>query len=102
MDTFLYTVRPGNTLFAIAQFFGTTVQELQMLNGINDPNMIYTGQVLKIPEYRVTPSVYVVRPGDTLWSISMRYGTTVEKLLQYNALQNPNVIYPGQIIRIPG
>lgn len=43
-----YTIRPGDTLSGIAQRFGTTVQELQRLNQIQNPNRIYAGQVIRI------------------------------------------------------
>lgn len=44
---------------------------------------------------------YTVRPGDTLWGISQRYGTTVDELVRLNNIQDPNLIYPGQVLRIP-
>lgn len=101
METVSYTVRPGNTLFGIAQFFGTTVGNILRYNNIKDANKIYVGQTLIIPVDDETPiNSYVVRPGDTLWTIAQRYGTTVENLLALNNLQNPNAIYPGQILNI--
>ncbi|HOV79762.1 MAG TPA: BsuPI-related putative proteinase inhibitor [Bacillota bacterium] len=45
-----YTVKPGDTLFAIAQRFGTTAQRLARVNNITNPDMIFPGQVLTIPE----------------------------------------------------
>lgn len=44
---------------------------------------------------------YVVKPGDTLYHIALHHQTTWQKLHTYNKLKNPNLIYPGQIIRIP-
>jgi len=44
-----YTVASGDTLYAIAARFGTTVDVLCQLNGISNPNMIFVGQVLKLP-----------------------------------------------------
>lgn len=98
----IYTVRPGNTLYAIAQFFGTTVDELQNLNGIQNPDSIYVGQILQIPEFSATgmPQYYVVRPGDSLWTIANRYGLDLDTILRYNQLNDPNVLYPGQILRL--
>ncbi len=101
METVMYTVRKGNTLFGIAQFFGTTVGNILRYNNIKDANKIYVGQQLLIPVDDMTPiSSYVVRPGDDLWMIARRYGTTVENLLALNNLENPNAIYPGQILNI--
>jgi len=44
---------------------------------------------------------YIVRPGDTLTWIAMRYGTSVWAIVQANGLSNPNVIYTGQRLFIP-
>lgn len=44
-----HTVEPGDTLFLIAQRFGTSVEAIAQANGISDPNVIEVGQVLQIP-----------------------------------------------------
>ena len=96
-----YTVRPGNTLYAIAQFFGTTVDELAHANGLIRPYTIYPGQELVLPiEDIQSPRYYVVRPGDSVLSIAERYGLELEEILSLNRLENPNIIYPGQILRL--
>lgn len=97
MEPIIYTVRPGNTLFAIAQLYGTTAMDIARYNGIVYPYTIYPGQKIRIPVEEVTaPQFYFVRPGDTLWSIANRYGLDVNSLMAINRLENPNVIYPGQ------
>lgn len=96
-----YTVRPGNTLYAIAQFFGTTVKKLAETNGLSCPYTIYPGQELVIPVEAIkSPRYYVVRPGDTIISIADRYGLEIDDILSLNNLEDPNVIYPGQILRL--
>ncbi len=100
MELIQYTVRPGNTLFGIAQFFNTTVQDILMYNNIPNPSDIRIGQVLTIPVGSSAGEYYVVRPGDTLWSIAQRNNTSTSALISMNMLSNPNVIYPGQIIKI--
>ncbi len=103
METVTYTVRPGNTLYAIAQFFGTTVNEIANANALVYPYNIYPGQELILPIENITsPQYYVVRPGDSLWSIANRYGLNIQTLMMLNNLENPNVIYPGQILRLVG
>jgi len=47
------------------------------------------------------PTVYVVRPGDTLYSIARRFGVSVEAIMAANNLPNPNSIYAGQQLTIP-
>lgn len=101
MESITYTVRPGNTLFAIAQFFGTTVNEIAQANGLVYPYTIYPGQELVLPVEEIqSPRYYVVRPGDTVLGIADRYGLELENLLSLNKLENPNIIYPGQILRL--
>ncbi|ABY92718.1 cell wall hydrolase [Thermoanaerobacter sp. X514] len=46
-------------------------------------------------------ATYTVKPGDTLWGISQKYGTTYTKLMSLNGLQS-TVIYPGQVLQVPG
>lgn len=101
MNQVIYTVRPGNTVFAIAQFFGTTARDIANANALVYPYTIFPGQQLVIPIEEITaPSYYVVRPGDSLFSIASRYDLDPEDLLNLNSFENPNVIYPGQIIRL--
>ena len=102
-----YVVKKGDTLSGIASRYGTTYQALAQYNGISNPNLIYVGQVIKIPTNGSAPSTssssaeyYVVKSGDTLSGIAARYGTTYQKLAQMNGIQNPNLIYPGQKIRV--
>lgn len=106
-----YTVQPGNTLSGIAAIYGVTVSQLQTINGITNPNLIYPGQVLKIypnenREQRTTEkkefsSTYIVKSGDTLSAIAQRFDTTVSELVELNDISNPNLIYPGEVLKIP-
>ena len=57
--------------------------------------------MLKLPG-RAQERTYTVRAGDTLWGISRRYGTTVAELAGLNGIRNPDLIYPGQVLRLPG
>lgn len=109
----LYTVKSGDTLSEIAIKFGTSVKELQKLNGIKDANKIYAGQKLKVKgqssKKRTTnkksnnfTTTYTVKKGDTLSEIAQRYGTTTSKLVSLNNIKNPNKIYPGQRIKLNG
>lgn len=95
-----YTVVPGDTLYSIATRYRTTIAELAALNGILNPNLIYPGQVLNVPDFSAPVSTYTVRPGDTLSSIAGRFGTSVGELASINNISNPNLIYPGQVLRL--
>lgn len=99
----VYIVKSGDTLSDIAKMYGTTYQKLAQYNGIANPNIINVGQKIRIPgTTAITETVYIVKSGDTLSDIAKKYGTTYQKLAQYNGIANPNVISIGQKIRIPG
>lgn len=95
-----YTVRPGDTLWALSRRFHTTVQELASLNRIANPNLIFVGQVLILPD-SCSVLVYRIVPGDTLSAIALRFGTTVQAIAQANHIANPNLIIAGHTLVIP-
>jgi LysM repeat protein len=109
-----HIVQPGENLFRIGLRYGLTVDQVARANGIVNPNTIYVGQQLCIPGGNVPPppppynpppgncTYYTVRAGDTLGSIALRYNTTVYKLQQANNIRNPNLIYVGMRLCIPG
>lgn len=102
-NTSYYTVKSGDTLSAIANNYHTTVACIVSLNSISNPNLIYVGKTLKIytiqkPIKKVT--TYIVVSGDTLSRIAAKFNTTVSKLAALNNIQNPNLIYAGQVITI--
>lgn len=101
-----YTVQPGDTLYGIARKYHVTPGEIARANQIANPNLIYPGQRLSIPvrddrRQADTYLLYRVKPGDTFYAIASRFGTTVKKLTLENKLPDPNLIYPGQILKIP-
>ncbi|RDV83250.1 C40 family peptidase [Ammonifex thiophilus] len=106
-----YIVQPGDCLWSIAVAHGTTWQTLVKINQLTSTT-IYPGQVLVLPDEGTssapTPSsaagpvtTYVVQPGDCLWNIAIKYGITVQDLMEANGLKS-TVIYPGQTLTIPG
>jgi LysM repeat protein len=106
-----YVVQAGDTLFGIARRYGVTVQDIAAANNIVNPNLIYVGARLTIPTGGSTDAgspppqagsqTYVVRPGDTLFRIAVSHRTTVAVLAQLNGISNPNLIYTGQVLRLP-
>lgn len=102
----VHLVQPGETLSSIAARHGTTAQAIVQANGLLNPNYIYAGQRLVIPTIAGGGAVssggtYTVRPGDSLYLIAVRHGTTVNALMQANRLAN-SIIYVGQQLTIPG
>jgi len=107
-----YVVNRGDTLTAIAARYGTTTQALVDANGLASANLIYVGQRLVIPgggssaPAPSTPSsttgYYTVQVGDTVSSIAVRHGVTAWAIVNANHLANPNFIYVGQRLVIPG
>ena len=105
-----YIVQSGDTLTSIAIKFDTTVQAIAELNDLQNPNLIYVGEILKIPtnsrgnlsapSSRHYIKTYIVQSGDTLTSIAKKFNTTADKIALLNNITNPNLIYPGQILKI--
>ncbi len=101
----IHVVQAGETLFSIARWYGVDLWTLARHNGIVNPSHIYVGQRLRIPTGGApAPSagVYVVQPGDTLYSVARAYGTTAWAIAQANGLYNMHHIYVGQRLVIPG
>jgi len=98
-----HVVQPGETLGSIAIRYGVTVDELAFVNGITNPNLIYPGQVLIIPNTGQSGSTtsYTVVVGDTLFGIARRFGTTVTTLATLNGLRDADVLFVGQVLLIP-
>lgn len=97
-------VRAGDTLWAIAREYGTTVEAIARENRIVDPNRIFAGERL-----RITLSVrgngeeiYTVRRGDTPISIAGKFGVTLSALEDRNGLERGETIYAGDKLSIPG
>lgn len=108
----LVVVAPGETLFQIALRHGTTVEELVVANGLSSADYIYAGQRLTIPDAGGVPggsgggqpagTSYTVQPGDNLYGIAARFGTSVWALVRANDLRSADFIYVGQRLVIPG
>jgi N-acetylmuramoyl-L-alanine amidase len=121
-DESVITVSRGDTLTALAERHGTTVDALAALNGMADPNWLLAGQTLRVPaatdavappvpamaspevvaSSAPVPTEHVVQPGEHLIVIAERYGTTVEALSALNGIANPSMLYVGTALRLPG
>ena len=97
VTTNTYTVVKGDTLYGIAQKFGTTVDELKTLNNLSS-NALSIGETLKVPNKDNV--IYTVKSGDTLYSIAREFGTTVSAITALNNLAT-TVLSIGQKLLLP-
>jgi LysM repeat protein len=116
-----YRVRPGDTVWDIARRSGTSVRDVLAANGLRPTSTIHPGQVLTLPRGAVRhlatvpasartpagavkrrPVVHVVRPGDTVWEVSRRYGVSTDAVLRANRLGTHAAILPGRKLVLPG
>ncbi len=101
------TVVRGDTLRIIAARCGTTVSALRLANPeVGNGNLIFPGQTLLLPGAILYGNdgydTYIVARGDTLKSLAIRFGTSVNTLLSLNGnITNANVIYEGQRLVVP-
>lgn len=101
-STISYTIKVGDTLSEIALRYGTTYENIAAYNQISNPDLIYAGQVIRIPigSQSAGTKYYTIKQGDTLSEIAVRFGTTVAQLQRINGIQNPNRIYAGVTIKV--
>lgn len=112
-DPQMHTVQAGETLYGIASRYGTTIDSIVQANGLHTASLIYQGQQLVIPDATTEVSayqpvsagesqaIYVVQPGDTLVGIALRFRTTVRELVQLNRLDQWDLIFAGQRLKLP-
>lgn len=109
-----HRVEPGDTVWSLAQRYGSSVDGIIAANGLNSRATIVIGRTLTIPTDRAAASspsasasapaaaTYVVVPGDTVWSIARRHGVTVSSVVQANGLDSRALIRIGQRLTLPG
>jgi LysM repeat protein len=112
-----HTIQPGETLSQIAERYDIPLDELMELNSITDPDAIFFGQILVLPvaanatpvpvvvdpAYRPderVPIEHVVLPGESLSMIAEQYGLTLETLMEYNGITDPDTIVIGTALRL--
>lgn len=94
-----YTVKSGDSFWSIAKKFDVSVQELKDINNLTS-NLLKVGQVLIIPQKQTsTGNTYIVKSGDTLYSIANKYNTTVDNLKNLNNLTS-NTLSIGDTLKV--
>jgi len=110
-----HIVAYGETLYSIARQYGVSPQALAQANGLSLQSWVYAGQRLLIPggnashqtasvaNAQTTPSKsYIVRAGDTLYSVARKFGVSASALAQANDMPPNGFLYTGWTIKIPG
>lgn len=95
-----YVVKKGDTLYSIARKYNTSVDNLKSINNITTDSLAI-GQIIKLPSTSSTASdTYIVKKGDSLYSIARTYNTSVDKLKKINNLTS-NALAIGQVLKLP-
>lgn len=111
--SFRHKVQQGDTLFALARRYGTSVNAIVAANGLPSAHTLRDGQLLAIPDRPGTGSAapaarpratfrHRVAEGDTLFDLARRYGTSVSAIVAVNNLPSAHRLRVGQILALPG
>ena len=97
-----YTVKSGDSLWSIAKKYNISVEELKLANNLTN-NLLNIGQKLIIPSKQTQTTaddydIYIVKSGDSLYSIAQRYGVSVNDLIEANNLSTTNLKIGDQLL----
>ncbi len=104
----IYTVQPNDNLYIISLLFKVSIPRILELNNIDNPSLIYPGMKIILPREAINPFVpiepgiirYTVLPGDTIYKIASRFGTTAQSILNANPGLDPRMLRPNMVITI--
>lgn len=100
--TMPYTVKGGDTFYLIAKTFGISLESLIAANPGVQPEKLYIGQIICVPaicSYGTT--AHMIKKGDTLYQLSLKYNVPVGKIIETNPGINPDNLTIGEVICIP-
>lgn len=97
----VYKVLNGEPLESVASKFGTSVRELEMLNGLEERLLRATNEIIVPETSKKYFEYYRVQKGDSIYGISRKYNINPELLASLNGLNFSDYIYPDQLIMIP-
>src|SRR5699024_1554473 len=92
---FIYTVKPGDSLYSISQKFDIAVDTIRLVNGLDETNVV-PGQALLM-----NTNVYTVQPGDSFYSIAQMAYVSMDRISSANPDLNPNSLQPGMKVNLP-
>jgi len=110
----MYTVKSGDTLYALSLHYGIGVSTIQKVNNLSSAKIII-GQKILIPSFNQTAEyqgrkpdetlrfegTYIVQKSDTLWSIALAYDVQVEQLAQENNMTLDDILRTGSNLKVP-
>ncbi len=103
-----HVVVEGDTLSAIADEYGVTLEAIMEANGIEDASLIFVGQELTIPAAAASSGgsdtggrTHTVVEGDTLTGIADQYGVAIEAIMEANGIEDASLVFIGQVLDIP-
>jgi membrane-bound lytic murein transglycosylase D len=122
-----HRLRSGDTFYGLSRAYGVNLSLIERANLGLDPHRLAVGDVVRIPAIAGGPretagtraavavvarepageavgltAIHTVRPGETLWAIARRYGTTPERLAAGNSRALDDLLKPGDTLRVPG
>lgn len=98
--TYEYTVKKGDTFYKLGQRFSTSADEIIAANPGIDPKNLLIGRKIQVTVGKGT-GVRSVKKGDTLWKIAGEFGSSVDAIAKKNLIENPDLIYAGDLLAIP-
>jgi membrane-bound lytic murein transglycosylase D len=107
VEEMIYTIKKGDTLWSIANEMGVNIGALTRWNHLQPDKILIPGNKLKIKMVPTSGSngkekevVYVVKAGDTLADIALKYSVTVSEIMRWNQLKNADRIYPADRLKL--
>ncbi len=97
----LYRIQGGETLESLAEKFGTTVENLRIINNLNDSYLLDRDEIIVPETSKKYFEYYRVQKGDSIYEIARKYNINPELLASLNGLNYSDYIYPDQLIMIP-
>ncbi len=99
-DTVEYAIQDGDSLLTIAEEYGLRAETLVWANNLDNPDLIVSGQKLKVPP--LDGLYYTVQPGDGLHAIALRFGIDMAAVLTQNQIDDADSVIDGTHLFLPG